>query len=302
MARIARSVCRSVTGTVPMYSGFGRIARSRVLRLMDGCPRGLVNTTLRDGSRIRVELADYMGRPVYYFGDFDPKIIWVCRRVLMPGDVAIDIGANIGIVALQMARCVGPTGRVHAFEPQPELAMRLREDAQSNGFSQLMVHATALSDRDGSARFNVADDNCGGAGVGDRPAAGYRNVELPMQHALRAMESIDASLPVGATLRLLKIDVEGHEDVILQTLKTWLAQRRPQVILMEVSDTKLLWALPRIQTVLDLGYELFAIPRCILRMRLKKLNADAPLNEAIHDIVAIHTPTASSDAKRLLVR
>jgi FkbM family methyltransferase len=269
---------------------------------MDGSPPGLVNTTLRDGSHIRVELADYMGRPVYYFGDFDPKITWVCRRVLRPGDAAIDIGANIGIVALQMANCVGPTGRVHAFEPQPELAVRLREDAQFNGYSQLTVHATALSDRDGSARFNIARDNCGGAGVSDQPAAGYRTVDLPMQHALRAMDSIDNALPAGAILRLLKIDVEGHEDVILQSLKPWLARRLPHVILMEVSDTSSLWSLPRIQTALDLGYELFAIPRCIIRMRLKKLTTNARFDESIHDIVAIHTPTASSAAKQLRVR
>ena len=191
LAAMAREACRATGRVAHLYSGRGRISRTPLLRRLEGAVHGLQATTLQDGSFIRVDLADYMARPVYYFGDFDPKITWVCRRVLRPGDVAIDCGANIGIVALQMARCVGETGRVHAFEPQPDLAERLVADAATNGYRQLTVHALALSDHDGSDRFRISLDSCGGAAIDDRPAPGYRMIEVEVRRALPVFRELE---------------------------------------------------------------------------------------------------------------
>jgi FkbM family methyltransferase len=254
-----------------------------MLRLLDGGRPGLRETTLEDGSLIRVDLADYMGRPVFYFGDFDPKITWICRRVLQPGDGAIDLGANIGIVALQMARLVGASGRVHAFEPQPDLAQRLREDAARNGYRQLLVHDVALSDRDGSARFVVSESNCGGAGLRDEPAAGYRMIEVPVRRALPVVESLD-----GPRVRLMKLDVEGHEDVILTNLRPWLATAKPDVVIFEVGEAANFWELPRVVALVKSRYRIFAVPRCVFRMRLAPQQAHRPLSVRAHDFVAVH--------------
>ena len=57
-------------------------------------------------------LDDYTGRSTYFVGDIDPTISKLCRMLLRPGDVAFDIGANIGVVTTLMARLVGATGRV----------------------------------------------------------------------------------------------------------------------------------------------------------------------------------------------
>ncbi|MFM7269960.1 MAG: hypothetical protein ACKOZT_15490, partial [Cyanobium sp.] len=59
------------------------------------------------------------------------------RCLLQPGDSVIDIGANLGVYALSMARVVGDTGKVRAFEPASETAALLRESARLNGFHQL---------------------------------------------------------------------------------------------------------------------------------------------------------------------
>ncbi len=278
--------CRSSARIAGIYSGRGRIARTRILRRIDAPLRGLQLTTLEDGSLLRVDLSDYMARPVFYFGDFDPKISWVCRRVLGPGDVAIDLGANIGIVAFQMARCVGPKGRVHAFEPQPDLVKRLTEDAAANGYHQLVVHPVALSDHDGCAHFNVSRDNCGGAALNDEEAPGYRRIEVEVRRALPAFEALD--LPAGAPVRLVKLDVEGHEDVVLAELRSWLKERSPDVVVFEAGVTEEFWSLPRVTTLLDTGYRLFAIPRCIFRMHLTPLVEGNAVPIGSHDFVAVH--------------
>ncbi len=276
----AQQLCRWLGRTVHLYSGRGRISRSRLIRFFDRAETGLCETTLEDGSRIRIDLADYMGRPVYYFGDFDPKITWICRRLLRPGDGAIDLGANIGIVALQMARLVGPTGRIHAFEPQPDLAKRLAEDAAANGYTQLRVHPVALSNREGSARFVVSESNCGGAGLRDEPAAGYRMIEVPVKPALPFFESLD-----GPPIRLVKIDVEGHEDVILPELQPWLEAHRPAAVIFEVGSVADFWSLPRVQSLKAAGYRFLAVPRCIVRMRLSPIHPGEPTSA--HDVVAV---------------
>src|SRR5438067_1424811 len=120
--RVAQRACR----LYPLFSGCGALANLPLLRRL-APPAGTVTTDLRDGSRIRVRPGDYIGRAVFFFGDLDPKLRWVFSRVLRPGDAALDIGANCGVMSLFAARLVGPAGQVHAFEPQPDLAALLRE-------------------------------------------------------------------------------------------------------------------------------------------------------------------------------
>lgn len=289
---------RSLARVAGLYSGRGRIARLGILRRIDAPLRGLQQTTLADGSLLHVDLRDFMARPVFYFGDFDPKISWVCRRVLGRGDVAIDLGANIGIVAFQMARCVGPAGRVHAFEPQPDLVQRLRKDAALNGYHQICVHPVALSDHDGCDSFNVSHDNCGGAALNDQEAPGYRRIQVEVRRALPAFESLD--LPAGGTVRLLKLDIEGHEDVVLGELHAWLRERPPDVVVFEAGCPEEFWSLPRTTHLLEAGYRLFAIPRCLFRMRLAPLVVGGTIPAGSHDFVAVHQGARAAASRAAL--
>ena len=67
-------------------------------------------------------------RPVYaaYKAYADHAERQLLRRILVPGAVAVDAGANIGIYSQFLARCVGPAGAVYSFEPAPENFERLR--------------------------------------------------------------------------------------------------------------------------------------------------------------------------------
>ena len=74
---------------------------------------------LRNGDRLLVDVSDFIGRTIYYLGDYDPKITWLCKRILGRGDTMLDVGANMGVVTGYASKIVGPEGHVHAFEPQP---------------------------------------------------------------------------------------------------------------------------------------------------------------------------------------
>src|SRR5512145_3343913 len=73
------------------------------------------------------------------------------RRLLQPGQKVIDIGANYGVYTLSMAHVVGPEGRVWAFEPATNTARLLAEGIASNGFSQVILEPSALSNACGTA-------------------------------------------------------------------------------------------------------------------------------------------------------
>jgi len=73
--------------------------------------------------------------------------------LVSPGDAVVDIGANWGLYTARMARLVGPSGQVDAFEPHPGHARTLRSLAR--GRPHLAVHSMALSDVTGDAHMHV---------------------------------------------------------------------------------------------------------------------------------------------------
>ncbi|MGH7293079.1 MAG: hypothetical protein ACREJT_17790, partial [Myxococcota bacterium] len=137
MTRRAR-LLRALSRCYPLKSGLGTLASSRpFLRALDG-EQGLHWARLRCGAQILVPLDDFVGRALWFFGDLDPKLTWICERLLRPGDTVLDIGANLGLVSLIARERVGASGAVHAFEPQPELVELIGQSARANGFDDIV--------------------------------------------------------------------------------------------------------------------------------------------------------------------
>src|SRR5262249_27013425 len=69
------------------------------------------------------------------------------RKTLFQGAVVVDVGANIGIYSEFLARCVGPTGLVHCFEPSPDNFRRL--SAATRHLSNVRLSQVAIGERSG---------------------------------------------------------------------------------------------------------------------------------------------------------
>jgi FkbM family methyltransferase len=85
----------------------------------------------------------------------------VFRQRLAPGMTVVDIGAHVGYYTLQGARLVGDTGRVYAFEPQPDNFALLTKNVEINGCRNVVCVPQAVSDKSGAgelflARFSVS--------------------------------------------------------------------------------------------------------------------------------------------------
>ncbi|MBC8337547.1 MAG: FkbM family methyltransferase [Alphaproteobacteria bacterium] len=127
----------------------------------------------------------------------------------------MDVGANMGDWALPMAKAVGATGRVIAFEPVPYMADALAKTFQINGFSSSVVSLKALSDSIGEAAFTIAQKEgdllnvrCSGLGI-DLEGGHQTTVATTTLDAFCKEENIDR-------LDFIKIDVESHEAAVIQ--------------------------------------------------------------------------------------
>ena len=81
------------------------------------------------------------------------------RRLLLPGQNVIDIGANYGVYTLSMAKTVGATGRVWAFEPASITAHLLAEGIAINQFSQVILDRSAVSRASGTAQLSLHEQS-----------------------------------------------------------------------------------------------------------------------------------------------
>ncbi len=92
---------------------------------------------------------------IYFVGDLDPQITWVCEKVLRKGDIVFDIGANVGIISTITAKLVGNEGSVYAFERQPNLVDLLAKSIEINHYSQISLEAISLSNHQDQMTLNM---------------------------------------------------------------------------------------------------------------------------------------------------
>lgn len=98
-----------------------------------------------------------IGRALAVYGEFAESENLLMARFLRPGDVAVDIGANVGSVALCLAKTVGPGGTVHAFEPQRQIFQYLSGNAGLNGYTNLRCINAAVGAENGTIALPPVD-------------------------------------------------------------------------------------------------------------------------------------------------
>jgi FkbM family methyltransferase len=263
------------------------------------CGEGVTVAKLRGGARAIVFANDYMGRAMYLWGEHDPRISDVIRAVLRKGDTAIDIGANFGVTGLVAADCVGRQGAVHLFEPQPVVASCLRTSMLINGYSHTVVHECALSDQTGSADMSIVDPS----NSGKTTLAPSDQESGPSTNKIRVrIEKADdymASLQIDR-VALVKIDVEGHEAVILASMHDWLAQLQPPVVLFECHHEESGFQQEEsIRQLSALGYDFLGFDtKPLWRTKLYPVNQIQ--NPAGHDFVAVRWQSLDEDRRQAL--
>jgi FkbM family methyltransferase len=297
MREIARTALASAVHRLKTVKVGHRITDSRFAAWV--CGESVVVARLRYGAQAIVFVNEYNGRSMYLWGEHDPRITAVINAVLRNGDTALDIGANFGVTGLLAAKRVGPTGTVHLFEPQPLVASCLRTSLLINGFANAVVHECALSDRNGSAAMTVLDPTNMGMTTLSPPKQDSKNPLRAISVRTENAGEYAVSLRCNK-VALIKIDVEGHEAVILTSMWDWLWEIRPPVILFECHlNGNSFQEQESVGILSGLGYEFFGIDtKCFWHTRLYAVNEmKYPVG---YDFVAVRWQELDEDRSKAL--
>lgn len=192
---------------VPYFRGRDRALDALIARLP-----AEADVTI-DGVRLRLDTRETTQAGLLIGGHLEPLTVAALRRLLRPGDTFVDVGAHAGVLSMVAAQAVGPTGCVLAIEPQPALGDRLLTNASLNGARQVVLVQAAVSDVDGWVTLHMQrqGDRSRLSLCAHEPNATEYTFETPMVR----LDSLLSRRGVEH-VRVLKVDVEGHELAVLR--------------------------------------------------------------------------------------
>lgn len=184
--------------------------------------------------KMSCDLSEMLQRQLYFFGTYflEEDILSCWESAARGAKIVLDVGANAGIYSLT-AVAIQPGVTVHAFEPTPEIAARLRATVKLNGLDHLHVHEAAVFSKNGQAALKRFRGELGinegmnfiSEDIGNSAAERVETVCLDQFCQDHSIDYID----------LLKLDIQGHEHSALEGAKHLISAGRVGTIFMELN-------------------------------------------------------------------
>ncbi len=210
------------------WSGRGGYPLVRQLRRFIPRDRWRSLFTTPQGIQLELALATYPDCCTA-FGLYELDTARLFRRLLRPGDHFVDGGANIGYFTMLAARCVGATGRIDAFEPQPANRSRLQANLSRNGLAEkVCIHPMALWGQPGTGHIHMFE----GVSALNHGSASLFTDGRDAQAAEVPMARMDEIL-AGTQPRLVKLDIEGAEPEAIEGMGALLQASEPPMLIVE---------------------------------------------------------------------
>ncbi len=217
------------------------------------------------GITLHVNTTDLIQRMIFYFGVWEPAATAHITAWLRPGDVFIDVGANIGYYTTLASKLVGPTGRVYAFEPSPSIHRTLQEHLALNHCDNVVAFEAGIYHEEATLPlFLAASDNIGASTL--MPGvAGERDTVI---EGMVKVGPLQLFVPEADILRarMIKIDVEGGEWSVLRGIAALLPRLQSGAeIMVEITPSALEEAGSSVAECMDLfaaaGFDAFCYDR-----------------------------------------
>jgi FkbM family methyltransferase len=181
-----------------------------------------------------LDLNEGIDLSIYLFGRFEREVFQAYKKIIQPGSVVLDIGANIGAHTLPMALLCGQAGAIYAFEPTLYAIDKLKENLSLNPSlrQQTFIHHALLTNQsDSSAPDSIPSSwqlsDCGNDERHPQHGGRYRRlgdaavVTLDQFAKQRSLQRID----------LIKLDVDGNEWPVLWGAAQTIARFKPTIIM-----------------------------------------------------------------------
>ncbi len=226
---VSRRLARLVTRVAPVrrvdWIAYAIIGRPRRV--------GVTVSAERYGAQFCLDLASVADR-LLYLDTYQRLAVRDVSALLRPDDLVVDVGANIGLYSLVAA---ARGSRAVAFEPVPATADRFEENLKMNpGFAhRVTLHRVGVSSAPGSLTLHTRSF---------QEYSGHASAHLPEMDGAESVQVRTTSLDLATTdleapVRLLKIDVEGHEAAVLKGGMEFFERLRPEYLFVELEEDHL---------------------------------------------------------------
>ena len=193
---------------INLYKQLPKSIRRQTNKLYKYLPRSKKTVTKTiDGITYELDLSTIVHSQIYHYGYWEEDVTKIINKTLHEGMVVFDIGASTGPHTFRMAKLVGETGKVYAFEPSQALFPKLEKGVKVNNFKNIVAENLALSDikevetyyyTNTLFRFGQPEDVV--------PAMPTNFVTLDDYVKSRNIKKID----------FIKLDVDGYETKIIK--------------------------------------------------------------------------------------
>ena len=188
-----------------------------------------------DHFRLRIDLRDrVIAGSLFKWRTWEPEMVALFRMLSLRGGVCVDVGANLGWHTLVLSECVGPGGKVFAFEPNPHSHQLLLENLRLNNINNVVAARSALGERGENRRLQIHPYNWGDNRIIADRQAGARHEPI----SVRAGDELLAAVPAGA-IKLIKVDTQGYDHFVVRGLHDSLLRNPEAVLAVEVEPAML---------------------------------------------------------------
>lgn len=210
----------------------GKYRLAELALSLSGQPSGRIAITTKDGRKLTVDTLNDSYKYVYFTGFYEPAITKLFSQIVQPGDVCLDIGANMGWFTTLFQRLTGIKGQVHAFEPVKTTFEHLQHNVDLNGgTSNVKLNNIALGDEEKDIEIhifnNLPDGHASMAVFGE---SDYKSLSARMVTLDSYLESNNID-----NVRLVKMDIEGAELMMLKGASKLFEQDKLPVLEVEMA-------------------------------------------------------------------
>lgn len=223
---LVRNLLRCGKGLPGLWRLRHRVLNFETLRF----PEAAIKAKLSYGPSLWVRPNDPIGRAIFYDGHWELAVISQFAAALRPGDVVLDVGANIGQFAIVAASKVGPTGKVIAIEAGQAAFEILTKNIAENHFTQVKALHLAAWDSETTLHLGgVREDMLGWGKV--QTDSTSQTEAVPARRLDQVLAELDCE-----RVDIIKIDIEGAEWKAIQGMTGLFDKHPPRQVYCELAN------------------------------------------------------------------
>jgi FkbM family methyltransferase len=225
MPSLAKSPVAPAFGRRVPLRGPARLLFSSYARMRYQPQRSVVRSTTKAGDVFDADLSSTLEWQLWAFGCYEPHFAELFSLLMQPGDRCVDVGANVGVHTVRLAKLVGQHGKVIAIEPDPEVIRRAQRNVALNGLETVRLINAAASDQPGEMQLyrpSPCDTNRARASLLHHPYLTGAATIVPVV----TLDEVCADERIS----LIKIDVEGHESAVVRGATATIARDKPSIV------------------------------------------------------------------------